>query len=311
MLNEETKNEIRNLIDSYGIKKWDQNFLDKISEIVNNDDYFDNCISIIKDNHIKCPMETDYRNTIYENSNLIEKFIVCTCKSLKKNLNLKYNDKNHHLQNKSDFITQNFLLIFLYLHECSHVKQSLYAYKDKSEYDQINSIYYRFRVLEYRSIFDDQYFSKIKRIIRQRNYHNHHDDYFYERNADIESLKELMAIYDNNFFKDAIDINYIKKLISYLSLAYYKGYEKKGNKIISPFEKTLKYCFFPPENFNFQNLPFEVIFEHGFPITFNEYQEIFKSTKIFKKDYKLFENFNNIVSDYHNINKKIKSLNRK
>ncbi len=305
MLNEETKNEIRNLIDSYGIKKWDQKFLNKLSEIVNNDDYFDNCISMIKDNHIKCPMKTTIENIIYENNKLIEEMIIWTCKYLKKDLNLKDNDKYHHLQNKNDFITQNFLLIFAYLHECSHVKQNLCALNNKSEYSQINSIYYRFYN------FDSQNFSKIKTFIRRRNYHTYHADYFYERNAYIESLKELMGIYDNNFFKDEIDYNYIKKLISHMSLIYYTGYEKKGNKIISPFEKTLKYSLFPPENFNFQNLPFEVIFEHGFPITFNEYQEIFKSTKIFKKDYKLFENFNNIVSDYHNINKKIKSLNRK
>lgn len=305
MLNEETKNEIRNLIDSYGIKKWDQKFLDKISEIVNNDDYFDNCISIIKDNHIKCPMKTSIENIIYENNELIEEMIIWTCKYLKKDLNLKDNDKNHHLQNKNDFITQNFLLIFAYLHECSHVEQNLCALNNKSEYSQINSIYYRFYN------FDSQNFSKIKTFIRRRNYHTYYYDYFYERNANIESLKELMDIYDNNFFKDEIDINYIKKLISHLSLIYYTGYEKKGNKIISPFEKTLKYSLFPSENFNFQNLPFEIIFEHGFPITFNEYQEIFKSTKIFKKDYKLFENFNDIVSDYHNINKKIKSINRK
>ena len=308
MLNEETKHEFRNLIDSYGIKKWDQKFLDKISEIVNNDDYFDNCISTIKTNDNKCTMSTNYVNTIFVNNELIEKWITNKCKYLTKNLNLKYNDKNHHLQNKNDFITQNFLLIFAYLHECSHVKQNLCAFNSRIEYSQINIIYFqyfRFKHFDFRDV------SKIKKFIRERNYLTHHDDYFFERNANIESLKELMGIYDNKFFKDAIDYNYIKKLISYMSLAYYKGYEKKGNKIISPFEKTLKYSLFPPENFNFQNLPFEVIFEHGFPITFNEYQEIFKNTKIFKKDYKLFENFSNVVSDYHNINKKIKSLNRK
>ena len=304
MLNEETKNEIRNLIDSYGIKKWDQKFLNKLNEIVNSDDYFDNCISMINTD-ADIIMATSYGNTIFKNNKLIEDFIVWTCNYLTKKLNLNDNDKNHHLQNKNDFITQNFLLIFAYLHECSHVKQNLYAFDNKSEYNQINIIYYRFET------FNFQNFSKIKKIIRNRYYEIYHDDYFYERNANIESLKELMDIYDNNFFKDAIDINYIKKLISFMSLDYCTGYKKKGNKIFSPFERTLKYSLFPPENFNFQNLPFEVIFEHGFPITFNEYQEIFKSTKIFKKDYKLFENFNNIVSDYHNINKKIKALNLK
>ena len=305
MISKETKNEIRNLIDSYGIKKWDQKFLDKISEIVNNDDYFDNCISIKKTNE-KFAMATNYENTIFENNKLTEKWIFKKCKYLTKNLNLKYNDKNHHLQNKSDFITENFLLIFAYLHECSHVKQNLYAFNSKSEYSQINTIYYRYKSF----VLQDS--SLIKIFIKNIIYDTCHDNFFYERNANIESLKELMNIYNNNFFKDEIDYNYIKKLISYMALDYYRGYEKKGNKIISPFEKTLKYSLCLSLHFNFQNLPFEIIFEHGFPITFNEYQEIFRSTKIFKNNYyKIFENFNNVVQDYHNINKKIKALNKK
>ena len=239
MLNEETKNEFRNLIDSYGIKKWDQKFLDKISEIVNNDNYFDNCIFIIKTNDSKCTMSTNYVNTIFENNKLIKKWIANKCEYLTKKLNLKYNDKNHHLQNENDFITQNFLLIFAFLHECSHVQQNLYAFNSRSDYTRLNTTYHQFKH------YNSQDFSKIKKFIIARNYHNHHDDYFYERNANIESLKELMGIYDNNFFKDEIDYNYIKKLISFMSLEYYRGYEKKKIKLFHHLKKLLNIVCVP------------------------------------------------------------------
>lgn len=144
---------------------------------------------------------------------------------------------------------------FCYLHELSHIYQLLCANDSISEYTDLNNLY--------RDVFDAcNNFRNVDRKI----YLILHDKYFYERYANIVAGNFLVDVFGDTEFDYYAKLNNINKLLS-------NGYSLKRNKVISPIERTFKYLRIK-NNFEEVNLPFKVLFEHGFKISTDDFHYI-------------------------------------
>lgn len=162
-------------------------------------------------------------------------------------------------------------------HEFSHKYQFLCRDYEISEWAEVNDCYQSFDRARNNGQFNLMHYRK------------HHKEYFFERNADIIASKIMMSIFPEEEMHEHIDLIHLNAILD-------GGYAKEDGKIISPVERTYGFL---EQDFNLptNDLPFEVRFEQGFPITEEEYGEIYQWVNEKEKRAK-----------YGEINKAIKKL---
>lgn len=198
--------------------------------------------------------------------------------------NIEYLKKKYHqryLQDNPEKLPETifykYWVSFGVCHEFSHKYQFLCRDYGISEWAEVNDFYQLLGRMWNNSQFNSMHYRK------------HHEEYFFERNADIIASKMMMSIFPEEEMHEHIDLTYLNAILN-------GGYTKEDEKIISPVERTygfLKQSF----NLSINNLPFEVRFEQGLPITEEEYDAIYQWVNEKEKRAK-----------YKEINKAIKKL---
>lgn len=149
-----------------------------------------------------------------------------------------------------------FFIFFDIFHEVFHIDQFDKTLKMTYPYDDLNRIYY---------VMID-YFCNM-RVIDGWIYNGLHNSYFFERSADIFASKLLLELIEIE------DVAYLADTM-YMNRLFADSYILKKGKVISPVEKTMKYMGLKNLTLD-NNVPFDVAFEHGLPITEDEYHYLF------------------------------------
>lgn len=242
LLTEKTRLELKDLVDIYRKREADKMFFDSSIELINKQDLFCEKIKTEEVFDKKVVLETEQKEykiyVNYENAKKYINSIINTYKNFDVNFNELYNE---------------FFLLCI-IHECSHVRQSLYAFENISKYQEINELY--------RKLIDMlEKMSKLRNMI----YQSYGIEFCFERNANIDAFRELVQIYDNPELKRIAEINHLYSLLF--------GYYEKNNKIITPVEKTF-YLIGKKIKLPYNDLPFNVAFEHGLKVNDNDYNEL-------------------------------------
>ncbi len=240
-LEKNTKDELKNM---FNVPRIDieEKSVQHIVEILNRDPLFDNILES-KPTNKPSPFRIVADTTI----------IAHNLEFFKKNVAAVHSRKPFYDLTLEDYY--RFYLLYSFGHEGEHIIQAEHSVKGLYPYADLNNAYKIAAVDHIKCSTMDLFIYKI-----------FHDYFFYERNADIEAAKLSMDIFDDDLF-------------SYAALAHFnhlfcKCYTLRGNRVISPVERTMKYIH--EKDFTYSDeLPFDIAFDNGFPITVEEYHYLF------------------------------------
>lgn len=241
-LEKNTKDELRNLINVPKLEIADKT-IENITSILNKDPIFS---GIIKPDRSERALAFSVDLETLDLSYNIEQ--------LKRDVEWKYQQQSLFDLTLDDYY--RYYLVHGLFHEVDHIDQINESIHDLYPYQDLNNIY-RIALAEYRRTG----FLDYLRYLR------HHENFFYERNADINASKLAMEIFD-----DLKMLLYAANLHS--NVLFRRVYSKKGKKIISPVEQTMKYLRRKMPILQ-DSIPFDIALEHGLPITPEEYHYIF------------------------------------
>lgn len=236
--NEETNKRLKELI-----------FFNMDKEI--GDEYFQLFIEIINSN-LNWPeqiiIKKDNQNKIMTTSSNLEEWDIA--------YNLEFMKRFYYeLYSKLDktFVPRltylySYCFTFALIHELNHLYQKLCARNFIDEHQEVNELY----SLLYNSLDNLSRFGLLK-------YGLFHDRYCLERNANITSANFLAEVFEGTELDQYSKVFQINQIFG-------NGYYLKKGKVQSPVEKTFNYLGIK-ENIETKELPFQVLFEHGFKIT--------------------------------------------
>ena len=249
-LEKHTKNELRNLLNVPKIEITDSN-IESIISILNKDPIFSGIIKPYRSQR-KFALSVD-TETLALSYN-IEK--------LKSDVEWRYNRQAIFDLTLEDYY--HYYLAYSVFHEIDHIDQINRSSHNLYPYQDLNDAYH-LAMSETRK----------RNIIDFIRYIHNHLNFFYERNADINASKLSAEIFDDQKL-------FLYGANLYANFLFDDAYSLKGNRVISPVEKTMK--FLHQRNFTTSDhLPFDVAFEHGFPITLEEYHYLFDYINEVKK----------------------------
>ena len=241
-LEKTTKDELRNMFNVPKLEI-DGPTIENVVSILNKDPIFS---GIIK------PQESQRKSSLSIHPRTL--ILSYNIERLKKNTKL-----NYKLQPLYGLTLEDYYRYFLFhgvFHESSHIIQRNKSNHRLFPYPDLNNIYL--------IAMDEMQAASIMDFIVYKLFHNR---FFYERNADINASKLAMEIFDDEKLKLYAETFYLNVLLVW-------AYSIKGDKVISPVEKTMKYL--NKKHVMLDNdVPFDIAFEHGLPITPEEYHYIF------------------------------------
>lgn len=241
-LEKNTKNELKNLLNVPKIEITDE-AVENIVSILNKDPIFSGIIKPYRSQR-KFALSVDTATLALSYN--IDK--------LKSDVEWRYNKQAVFGLTLEDYY--HYYLAYSIFHETTHIDQINKGFHNLYPYPDLNNAYYQaFAVTRKRNIID---------FIR---YLHNHPNFFYERNADVNAAKLSAEIFDDEKL-------FLYGANLYLNFLFNDAYSLKGNRVISPVEKTMKYLH-QKDFTTSDHLPFDVAFEHGFPISLEEYHYLF------------------------------------
>lgn len=246
-ISENTKQNLKDLIKEYYDCIWkDEYFIPRICAILDKEEYFGN--STIK-----------YYNDRMDSNVLIE----VTRNVVRYNLNVI--DKEIHKQygklNLSNLSEHEFTMYKYFewaIHEIVHIWQNIpCAENNISLYSEINYLY----MIIHKKFCNFSFIDK-------RVYGLFHDKCCFERHANITAAKIAIDIFDEFNISEWAKWQYIKYLTN-------NGYYLRRGKVVSPVERTLKYFGLKDDIIYNNDIPFELLFEHGLKISSEDYHMIY------------------------------------
>lgn len=271
----QTERELKELIRFRMNKEVDDEYIQLLAEIMNIDPVFYGKI-VIERTGIKQGIITNYQdNKIFYNLEF-----------LKKEFSRRYSIFQRCGKFDSDLTHFcGYWLPFCFIHEVAHVYQLLCSRDSISKYSEVNDLY--------RKIYHS--FNEFRNIDRMV-YTIFYDKYCIERNANFVASNFLVDVFDETeleFFSKLSQINYL----------FRGGYSLKRKKVISPVERTFKYLKIEDKLENV-DLPFEVLFEHGFKIADNDFYFLYDGFLKDKRHIKYYETIEKVKTltkgDIHN-----------
>lgn len=239
-----TKSDLKELVQLRMDKEIDEEYLHLLTEIINGSSAFDGKVV------------TRYNSKVSSFSASYERIdIAYNIEGFKNYFSKAYKAHKAYFDgNLKQFY--GYWFPFSFIHELTHIYQMLCDKENISEFADVNDLYSKV-------IGAFNSFRKIDRMI----YLTLHDRYSHERNANIVSstfLAETFADTELDYYAKLKHINY---LIA-------NGYFLKKDKVISPIEKTFKYLRIK-DKVEEVDLPFKVLFEHGFKISDDDFHYIY------------------------------------
>lgn len=241
-LERHTKDELKNLVNVPKLAIEDSTIENMIS-ILNKDSTFQEIIKLKKGTKGSSL-----------SANLKTRVINYNIDKMKRRVEIRYK-----LQPLYDLTLEDYYRYFIVhsvLHEATHIDQSNKSNHGLYPYSDLNTVY--------TIAIDAAQRASIMDLIIYKIFHRY---FFYERNADNDASKLAMEIFDDENLNLFAETFYFNNLLLW-------GYSLKGDKVISPVERTMKYL--NKKHVMLDNdVPFDIAFEHGLPITTEEYHYIF------------------------------------
>lgn len=241
-LEKHTKDELKNMFNVPKLEI-DDSAIENATSILNKDPLFSGIIKTQRSQR-KPPLSVNPRTLIMSYN----------IEALKKNAEISYK-----FQPLYDLTLEDYYRYFLFhgvFHEGTHILQRNKSNHRLFPYLDLNNIYL--------IAMDEMQGGSIMDLIVYKLFHNH---FFYERNADLNASKLGMEIFEDEDFKLYAETFYLNRLLV-------SSYSMKGDKVISPVERTMKYL--NKKHLMLDNdVPFDIAIEHGLPITLEEYHYIF------------------------------------
>lgn len=236
--------ELNELLNKYDNKYADLDFFYEAVNIINRLSFFDNLI--------KTEIDFNIPNIAVKNFNPL---IVINLDGVKENILYLLSDFKDKMTSKTYINFYNLFFLSQIFHEVVHIEQGMIALDEKSEYEYLIYIY---RIII-------TYFKKMD-WFKRKLYEKKGIYYSFERCANIVSFREILKLEMNE---------YQKNLIKYFYLANFSlGYINKKNRILSPIENTFKWIG-AHDKVGESELPFDLIIEHGLPITKDDYNDFY------------------------------------
>lgn len=243
--NTETKKKLKELICFYMNKEIDEEYIKLFIKVINDG-------LVLPEKIISKSVD---ERTMGIDSNTKELCIKYNIESMKKNISKLYNIQGRKFVPNLNLF-YNYYFSFVLIHELSHLYQKL-CYKDSiSEYSEVNDLYRKI----YSSIINFRNIDLLK-------YYIFHVKYCHERNANIVSANFLVEVFE----KTELDC-YSK--VAQINTFFSNGYYLKKRKVISPVQRTLNYLRIK-EKMETIEIPFNVLFEHGFNISDDDYHFLY------------------------------------
>lgn len=246
-LSENTKQKLKDLMKKYYHNIWkDEYLIPWICTILDEDEYFkDNTIKYYNDRSNSNVLMETTRNIIRYNLRVVEEKIYKQYEKLKP-INLS----------KYEFA------IYTYfewaIHEIVHIWQNLLCAKENmSPYSEINYLY----MIIHEKFYNFKFKDKVM-------YELFHDKCCFERHANITAAKIAIDIFDESNISEWAKWQYMEYIT-------HNGYYLRGDKVVTPVERTLKYFRLKDDIIYNNDIPFEVLFEHGLKIRSEDYHMIY------------------------------------
>ncbi|MCX4365438.1 MAG: hypothetical protein OSJ70_06675 [Bacilli bacterium] len=149
-----------------------------------------------------------------------------------------------------------FYLLFSLLHEYEHLIQDRFSQERRYPYSDLNSAY--------QIVFDFYKKCSIMDVLINKYFH---DSFFNERNVSINAAKISVDVFDDEGLNMYAETAYLNVLIN-------NAYSIKNGQVKSPVEKTMNMLNI--KHFSVSDeLPFDIAFFHGFPISLEEYHYLY------------------------------------
>lgn len=226
--------EIKELLNSYGDKKYDMNVYHNIIEILRSDKSFDNPILLGKGNSDSPAYIIPTEEKLYYSDDVIS-------------YSSDYRKNNYSF---FPFLTEldcyRYKFIFTLFHELAHLKQCDYALHSKSKYEIINKLYKQV-------LFNGE--------LNKEHYIDNPYDYVYEYNADLEAANVLLHLFSDNPVLTMINN------LEYSSHVCNEFADYDGDKPQFLSEKTYKLLNITDDSIKrYYDLPLEILIHNGLPI---------------------------------------------
>lgn len=267
ILERKTKEELQQLISDYYDKRANKEFFDNTIAILNQDFLFKGQIEI-QDVVTNITLRAQPTRTVIErNYENFDQYI-------------KYYIKKENFEPERNEIEKyNILFQISIFHEITHLYQTLLGLDKTDGPTFIREVCKKYIEFFYKksSNFQDLF------------YQTFHDFYFFEHHANVESVLLLKDLYEDE-----------RKCLFLDNLFYYwkDDYKKKGEKIISPFEFTLKQMKAKMDLTSSWKMPFLIAINFGLPITLSEYE---KMKRLLNHPCKTKQDYNRVIKKIQRI----------